>query len=133
MRLPLDIISYVERDNISVTNFVIDSLSRVMRVRSASTAELKGKFTETEWKFFANTIQSESIDPALSCSTGALIAYCRDAEEFDEAATEWGIDIDDLCSKIETLTGAQVDALYDRVREYQLSRNKIAFSKWAKF
>lgn len=91
-------------------------------IRAFSRIELKGKFTEKEWLFFIDILNGVITEPRFRCYT--LANDCQDAERFDGTATRWEVDLSALLSKIEKLTGAQVEAIYTYAEEFWNSDNR---------
>ena len=104
---------------INKMQFPDDSQAESLRyIKLYSRNELKGKFTKEEWYFFFDSLNGSIIDGMFRCNAGALVAHCEDAEQFESTATRHNVDLPGLLKKCETLTGAQVDALYTYVEEF---------------
>jgi hypothetical protein len=88
---------------------ISESLSELQMIRRRSMAEIKGVFTQEEWSFMADS---------LRCIHGAHIANIEDSDIYAGLGAKWGVDVKDLCSKIEKLTAAQVDAVFTRIQEF---------------
>ncbi len=131
LRLPLDLAEWLTSNGESVNQAVISCAKTMRRIRSVSTGELKGVFTENEWKFFADSLNGTVVNELFRCNVSALVAHCEDAERYDGAASKWGVDIVVLCEKIKSLKGANIDALYTRVESFWA--NPANIDKWAKF
>ena len=102
-----------------------DEQSEVLRyIRMYSRKELQGKFTKEEWYFFFDSLNGSITDGMFRCNAGALVAHCEDAEQFESTATRHNVDLLELLKKCNTLTGAQVDALYTFVEEFWNNENR---------
>jgi len=105
-------------DCINKTMLPSESEELLKYIKAYSLNELKGRFTPSEWKFFADSLNGTMVDGMFRWNVGALIAHCEDFEKFEAGTSRWGISLSDLCSKVSNLGGAQVDALYSRVEEF---------------
>lgn len=116
--LPEEQAKYIQ-ENYKNQNFgIITAIEVLMTIRKYSTNELKGIFTPEEWSFLADSLNGTMTTDAFRCNAQALAYHCRDAEELDGTARKWGVDLGALIIKIETLTAAQVEALYFRVEQF---------------
>lgn len=107
------------KENYKNQNYgIITAIEALMTIRKYSTNELKGIFTPAEWSFLADSLNGTMTKDSFRCNVGALVHHCRDAEELDGTARKWGVDLGALIIKIETLTAAQVEALYFRVEQF---------------
>lgn len=101
-------------------------------IRSYTKRELKGKFSQQEWIFFADSLNGTLTDGMFRCNAEALAYHCQDAEDLDGTATKWGVDIDKLIEKVRTLTAAQVETLYWFVEEFWNTEHEVRdLEKWA--
>ena len=119
IRLPLDIAEWMtEGGTRSINHAVIANAETLRKIRQASTDELKGKLSEAEWKFLADSLNGTLITETFRCSQFALWAHCEDAERFHGTGSKWEVDMEGFKAKVLSLTGAQVDALYARVESF---------------
>lgn len=116
--LPEDQAKYIQENYKNQNIGIIAAIEALMTIRKYSTNELKGIFTPEEWSFLADSLNGTMTTDAFRCNAGALVHHCRDAEELDGTARKWGVDLGALIIKIETLTAAQVEALYFRVEQF---------------
>ncbi len=115
----------------SVNRGVITAMSKLNALTAMADNELKGMFTENEWKFFADSLNGVLANDSFRYSTSALIAHNEDAQLYEKIADKWEVNIEELNGKVSRLTSAQVDALYRRVERYwELSPE---FDEWAKW
>jgi len=111
---------------------IADDLSYLQQIRRYSLNELKGKFSKAEWSYMADSLNGTLVTPEFRCMTGALAMSVEDSNTFDGFGTKWGVDVTELISKINKLTGAQVESVFTRVTEFWNSDEKDleAWSKW---
>ena len=76
--------------------------------REYSLYEVKGRFTLKEWNLMMDALNGIMTLGRQRFNAGVLASLCRDAGK----EGKWGVDIDLLASKIESLTSAQVEAVY---------------------
>lgn len=101
-------------------------------IRAYTKRELKGKFSQEEWSFFADSLNGTLTDGMFRCNAEALAYHCQDAEDLDSTATKWGVDIDKLIEKVRSLTSAQVETLYWFVEEFWNTEHEVRnLEKWA--
>ncbi len=99
-------------------NKTIDDLEILDQIRLYAQRELKNKFTAAEWKYLIDSLNGISIPAQLRCSQSVLIASVQDSNSFDNLATKWGVEMSPFISNLDSLTGAQVDAIYRNVEIY---------------
>lgn len=101
-------------------------------IRAYTKRELKGKFSQEEWSFFADSLNGTISDGIFRCNVEALAYHCQDAEDLDGTATKWGVDIDKLIEKVRALTSAQIETLYWFVEEFWNAEHEARnLEKWA--
>ncbi len=116
----------------SINHAVIANSQTLRKIRQASTDELKGKLSESEWKFLADSLNGAFITETYRCSQVALCGSCEDAERFHGTGSKWKVDINGLKAKVLSLTGAQVDALLARVESFWANPDRD-LDEWAKW
>lgn len=131
LRITEELLNTIRKENESINQSFVDAINRYNVIRRISRVELKGIFTPDEWKFFVDSLNGTMIDDTLCTNTGALIAHCEDSERYEGTATKWNIDLDKLAEKINTLHGANVEALYTRVFEFW--DNPKDLGSWSKY
>lgn len=99
-------------------------LETLRYIRTYSRAELSGKFSQQEWYFFFDSLNGSLVDGMFRCNAGALVAHCEDAEKYDHTATKYKLDLNVLASKVQQLSGAQIEALYTFVEEFWNDENR---------
>lgn len=122
--LPEDQAKYIQENYKNQNIGIIAAIEALMTIRKYSTNELKGIFTPEEWSFLVDSLNGTMTTDSFRCNVGALVHHCRDAEELDGIGQKWEIDIEKLVSKVEKLTGAQVEALYFRVESFWEDDNR---------
>ena len=131
VRLPEEVADYLSSRYDSVSYGVYKVVEELRQIRAQSTLELKGVFTQDEWKFFADSLNGTMVDGVFRTNVGALIAHVEDSERFEGSLTRWGISLDDLVSKIKTLKGANIEAIYTKVEDFRKNPKDLdGFSKW---
>jgi hypothetical protein len=113
-----DLADYVTNNYKNLNQGVNEIIDTLRQLRTASTYELRGKFSPDEWKFLTDSLNGTMTDGPFRTNAKALAAHCEDSDLFDGTAAKWGIDIKTLTDKIEALTAAQVEALYWRVEGF---------------
>lgn len=133
IRLPLDLAEWMTEEGWkSINHAVIANVRNLRKIRQASTDELKGKLSESEWKFLADSLNGAFITVTYRCSQVALCKFCEDAVRFDYTSRKWEVDIEGLKAKVLSLTGAQVDALLARVESFWANPDRD-LDEWAKW
>lgn len=73
IRLPLDLAEWMmEGGWKSINHAVIANARNLRKIRQASTDELKGRLSEVEWKFLADSLNGAFITVTYRCSQVAL-------------------------------------------------------------
>lgn len=132
MRLPQDVADYIMRNGDSITDGVKNLVSQMQRHERYADVELRGRFTAEEWKFLADSLNGTMVLDDFRFSASALVAHNQDSQLYDGTASRWGIDIDKLNSKCNSLTAAQVEALYRRVERFW-NHPETNLEAWAKY
>lgn len=99
-------------ENLFNVDNLIESLYTLNQIRLYSSREIKGVFTENEWKYMADMMNGITITPDFRANNGALIAGIEDANSFRELGNKWDVDVPKFIEKVKKLTGAQVDAVF---------------------
>lgn len=133
IRQPLDLAEWLtEKRWRPIYYAVLANALDLRKIRQVSTDELKGKLSEAEWKFLADSLNGAFITETYRCSQVALCGCCEDAERFDGTGSKWKVDINGLKAKVLSLTGAQVDALLARVESFWDNPDRD-LDEWAKW
>lgn len=132
LRLPEEMVEYLTRNNDSVNQAVIYEINALRRIRTVAMGELKGLFTVQEWIFLADAFNG-LIDNVFCANKGAFITGCEDAESYEGTAQRHGVDFPAFIEKAKTLHGANIEAIYSRIKEYWEHCNEIKLEEWAKF
>ena len=133
LRLPEDMVEYLTRNNDSVNQAVISEINALRRIRTVAMGELKGLFTVQEWEFLADAFNGTLIDDVFCANKGAFIACCEDAERFECTARRHGVAMTDLINKVSVLHGANIEAIYSRIKDYWEHCQEIKLEEWAKY
>lgn len=106
-------------------------LQEFASIRRNSLREIAGKFTPEEWKYLADSLNVTMITPEFRTLTAGLVASVEDSNHFDKLAEKWQVDTDTLIAKINKFTGAQVDAVYNRIQQFW--NDPADLDSWAKY
>lgn len=117
LRLPVELADELMRRYGSINQAVISELGYLKKIREVSTGEIKGLFSPEEWKFFYSVFFNTVIDSTFCANRGAFLAACDDAERFYGSASSLGVNFDMLTSRILSLKGANIEAIYNRIAE----------------
>lgn len=130
LRIPNKILESLDTKD-GITNAIISALDDLTLLRRQSDIEIKGVFTPAEWKFLADSLNGALTTDTFRVNKGALIAHCEDSETYDKTASRYDVSIPELSKKIDSLCGAQVDAVYRRVESYW--ENQPDLEEWTKY
>ena len=131
IRMEEELAATLEKEGDSLNRTIVENLKRLNRIRLVSEKELAGIFTDNEWRFLFDSLNGVLIDDSMSCNVGVLIAHCEDAERFEGTASRWDVNIEDVTAKIADLKGANIEALYDRVKRFWSKDNDL--NEWSNF
>lgn len=97
--------------------------------------DVKGIFTQAEWKALAASLNGTLIDDTVRYSTEMLIAHNEDAEKYEHSFSQFEVEVDQLNNKIKSLKESQIGSIYERVEEFWESQgeNPIDLEEWSKF
>lgn len=132
MRLPQDVADYIMRNGDSITDGVKNLVSQMQRHERYADVELRGRFTAEEWKFLADSLNGTMVLDDFRFSASALVAHNQDSQLYDGTASRWGINLEELNSKVERLSASQVEALYRRVEKFW-EHPDTDMDVWAKY
>lgn len=95
--------------------------------------DIRGIFTENEWKGLANSLNGTNVDEIMRYSNDLFIDHCDDAELYESAFSVMGASLQTVNEKIKGLTKIQVSSVLDRVSEFWNNQNGtgIELDKWA--
>ncbi len=124
-------IIYQANKNGTSPDKIVENLSSLNQIRLYSQREIKGIFSENEWKYLADSLNGTIITDNFRCVKAGLIAGVEDSDSFDNLSEKWDVNIKDFCDKIQKLTAAQIDAVYTRVEQFWNSENRD-LDGWAK-
>ncbi|MEE1084131.1 MAG: hypothetical protein UH850_10455 [Paludibacteraceae bacterium] len=132
VRIPSNIAEWLDgRDN-SYNGAIVDALEKAMFIESYSMDEIKGKLTEQEWKYLADSLNGTLALGSFRYSSSVLAAGVEDSDRLDGLGSKWGVDVKVLTEKILALTAAQIDAIYTRVEDFW-NNPKMDLNVWAKY
>lgn len=132
VRIPANIAEWLDgRDN-SYNGAIVDALEKAMFIESYSMDEIKGKLTEQEWKYLADSLNGTLALGSFRYSSSVLAAGVEDSDRLDGLGSKWGVDVKVLTGKLLSLTAAQIDAIYTRVEEFW-NNPKMDLNVWAKY
>lgn len=133
LRLPEEMVEYLTRNNDSINQAVISEINAIKRIRTVAMGELKGLFTSQEWQFMADAFNGTIIEDVFCANKGAFIAGCEDAEKYEGKASQWGIDFSAFIAKVDKLHGANIEAIYSRIKDYWEHCSEQHINNWANF
>ena len=131
VRLPEDVYDYITRNGDSINQGIINEIGYLRRIRQVSLGELKGVFTKNEWVFMADAFNGTLVDDVFCANKGAFIAGCEDAERYEGKAKLHGVDIDLFIGKVKCLSGANIEAIYSRIKGYWEHCGEVDLNEWA--
>lgn len=132
IRLPKDREEFLSSYSVSINNAIVRVIDEFRQIKLTSMHELKGVFTEDEWKFFFDSFNGSLIDGVFRTNIGAFIAHCEDSEKYEGSATRWNVNIDDISKKANQLKGANIDAIYSRIEMFW-NTPQANLDEWAKW
>ena len=123
---------YIKTNYKSVNGGVNDAIDALISIRKKALSELRNYFTPGEWSFLADSLNGSMTFNLFRVNAGALAQHCMDSEQYDGTATKWQVDMTAFLSKLNILSGAQVEAVYFRVEQFwnNPNSNLEAFSKY---
>lgn len=133
LRLPEEMVEYLTRNNDSINQAVIAEINAIKRIRTVAMGELKGLFTSQEWLFMADAFNGTIIDDVFCANKGAFIAGCEDAERYEGTASKWSVDLPTFIAKVDKLHGANIEAIYSRIKDYWEHCSEHDINNWANF
>lgn len=133
LRLPEEMVEYLTRNNDSINQAVISEINAIKRIRTVAMGELKGLFTVPEWMFLADAFNGTLIDDVFCANVGAFIAGCEDAERYEGTASKWSVDLSAFIAKVKTLHGANIEAIYTRIKDYWEHCSELDMNNWSNF
>lgn len=111
-----------------------ESITELQMIRRRSQGELKGIFTPSEWCYMADSLNGTIVTAEFRCVPSALVASIEDSDLYDGLGAKWDVDVKELCSKVEKLTAAQVDATFTRIEAFWDSADEErVLDDWAKW
>lgn len=133
LRLPEEMVEYLTRNNDSINQAVISEINAIKRIRTVAMGELKGLFTSQEWLFMADAFNGTIIDDVFCANKGAFIAGCEDAERYEGTASKWSVDLPAFTAKVDKLHGANIEAIYSRIKDYWEHCSELDINNWSNF
>lgn len=133
LRLPVEMVEYLTRENESINQAIIDEISRARQMKLIALLELKGIFSKNEWIFFADAFNGTLYEDFMCGNVNIFIADIEDAERYENKATMHKVDLKELIAKLKKLHGANINAIYERISDYWDNYQKIDIEKWADF
>lgn len=129
--MPEELASWLSEQGDSMNQVIVGLLENARLARAYALNELKGKFIQAEWKFFADSLNGTLVNDQFRYNKGALIAHCEDSENLEGTASKYEVNMASLREKINSLSGSQVEALYSRVEQFW--NNPVDLDKWASY
>lgn len=94
---------------------------------------IKGKFTQSEWKFMADSLNGTLFRPEQRKSPYYLIAEFEDSQKYDGKGDKWSVDVKELNKKIESLTGDETEAVINRIENFWDNSDSIRIEDWSNY
>jgi len=109
----------VERDSVDMLTELNDKVGTAAAtvvhlftyLRRVTIMELRGRFTPSEIKAMAEAYKWFKPAWQIMCDNSAVITNLVNAEKHKSVASSFGVDIDTLVKKLETLTSSQATIL----------------------
>lgn len=133
LRIPQELLDYVKSQYDSLNSDIVSAIQRLRSIRQVALGEIRGIFTKEEWMFFIDSMNGVMVDEIFCCNVGGLIAHCEDSERFEGTATKYGVDLESLSTKIKTLRGANIEAIYYRVSQFWDNTDKYKLEEYSDF
>lgn len=110
-------------------------MDEAIKEKNIKMNDIRGIFTENEWKGLANSLNGTTVDEIMRYSNDLFIDHCDDAELYESAFSVMGASLQTVNEKIKGLTKIQVSSVLDRVAEFWNNQNGtgIELEKWAKW
>ena len=110
-------------------------MDEAIKEKNIKMNDIRGIFTENEWKGLANSLNGTTVDEIIRYSNDLFIDHCDDAELYESAFSVMGASLQTVNEKIKGLTKIQVSSVLDRVAEFWNNQNGtgIELEKWAKW
>lgn len=102
----------------SLNTVIVKRLEELTLLQTNATNEIKNTFTQNEWKYIVDALNGSLAMGSFRYYKSVLIATLEDAERFDGLCAKWEVNLQELTSKINSLHGANIDAIYTRVEQY---------------
>ena len=133
IRVPEDLAAWIEnqKGNNSSNIAIVNALYSAMLTQRYSDYEIKGKLTEDEWKYLADSLNGTRVDGTFRFASSALVASIEDSDRIDGLGAKWEVDVKKLCDKIENMSGSQIEAVYRRVEFFWNKPEDL--DAWAKY
>ena len=118
IRMDEDLLESIYTPNKSLSEQVNDCVKQLIAIRSYTTEELKNKFKPEEWRALAEAMKNFRNSDISRYQSQTFTMALKSADINNGIGNAWKIDIDNLCNKIDQLTAAQLDALYNRIDKF---------------
>ena len=125
LRLPVEMVEYLTRENESINQAIIDEISRARQMKLIALLELKGIFSKNEWIFFADAFNGTLYEDFMCGNVNIFIADIEDAERYENKATMHKVDLKELIAKLKKLHGANINAIYERINDNWIDRKSV--------
>ena len=131
IRMQLNIAEWLDGKNNSYNGAVVDALEKAMFIERYTMSEIKGKLTENEWKYLADSLNGTLALGTFRYSSSALAASVEDSDQLENLGIKWDVDVSGLTKKISAMTAAQIDAIHTRVESFWNKPEDL--DAWAKY
>lgn len=111
---------------------IAESIAVLQSIRKRSQGELKGVFTQAEWCYMADSLNGTIITVDFRSVPATIITNVEDSDLYEGLGAKRGVNVKNLCAKIENLTAAQADAVFTRIENFWADedRDLEEWSRW---
>lgn len=136
LRIPMDMYNDITKNGEEMFNpSFVALVEKKKREDKLAELDIKGIFTENEWKALASSLNGSLIDDAFRYEPQCLVGHNEDAEKYESSFSQFSVDVEEINKKIASLTRLQTSAIYSRIEDFWNNQNGTGydFDKWAQF
>lgn len=113
---------------------IIELAEKAMLEERIKKMDIRGIFSEDEWKALASSLNGTIVTDAFRYSIDAFIAHCEDAEKYEAHFSNFNVKVNDFIqNKARHLTRLQIASIYERCEDFWNNAQKIDLGDWAKY
>lgn len=132
LRLPVEQMEYLEQFDCSTNQAVVDLIDKVKTIDKYADRDIQGVFSESEWKYLADSLNGTMVEGDFRFMKGALVAGVEDSATYDNLDKKWGVSVKTLSDKINALSSSAIEAIYRRVENFW-KNSTLSMEEWAKY